>query len=95
MKLLCLIKDHSEQMFMRDGINEVEIVDVPRIPDSVVNKMILDLMTEHVTNQGDPKSVRPCTPEEMWNTRRCMKYCQVADVCPQWARTKEEQRERG
>lgn len=84
MKLLCLIKDHSEKMSLQDGINEIEAIDVPMIPDSAANKMIVDLLTEHVTNEADCLSVRPCLPEETWMGRRCAGYCQVSDVCKQY-----------
>lgn len=88
MRLFCYIKDWKRNFPERFGVNRTEIVEVPRIPDRVVDNKVKALLAEHVENQRDPSNIRQCTEKERWmnfsEPVRCEGYCGVQKICPQY-----------
>ena len=84
-----IIKDHSRGIEEKYGMEPVERLEVPIIPDLEVKETVKELLKIHVENQEDPSKIRQCTNDELWINKkgerlRCMEYCPVKDLCPQW-----------
>lgn len=91
-KIFCYLKDFKLNMTDLYDINQTETLQVPMMPDEVVKKKVVDLLTEHVETQRTGKP-RPCTKEERWFNKkgeplRCMYYCAVNEICEQYAKEK-------
>lgn len=87
-KILCYLKDFKLNMTEKYGLEQVEELQVPMIPDHLVKEKVVSLLTEHVMTQKTCKP-RPCTEDEMWNNKvRCTHYCNVRDICKQFAEEK-------
>jgi len=97
-KLVFMVKDHDRKMRLRDGLEPVEVVDVPLLFASDVKRVVFDLLTLHLNVQRDPQTyLRDCTDEEVWRTdktgepRRCQDFCpQGQDRCVQWLTEQKE-----
>lgn len=81
------VKDYSSRIAAKDGIQEIEYINIPFLPDTarfVAERigLIEDIMAGHT-------ECPPCEPDEInWGsspTGRCEKYCAVASVCSQFA----------
>jgi hypothetical protein len=87
-KIFAYLKDFKLNMADKYGISQTETLQVPIISDNIVKQRVVDLLTEHVLAQKTGKP-RPCKDEELWINRdgfplRCMHYCSVSQICPQW-----------
>ena len=87
MKILAYIKDWKSNFPDRYGVGKTDIIEVPRMPDEVVEKRVIKLLTEHVTAQKTG-TYRECTEDERWINRdgvalRCRDYCAASDLCEQ------------
>ena len=82
MKLFCYLKDWKRDFPKKYGVGKTAVVEVPKIPDRVVDNRVKQLLAEHVQNQRDSSKIRQCTKEEIWGGVRCESYCSVAGICP-------------
>jgi hypothetical protein len=96
LKVKSFVKDHNRKIEKQYGIPPIVTQDVPMLPECEVWAHTEEILTEHVETQRAGVA-RPCTAEERWyNPRnkeyvRCVDYCPVSDICPQW---QEEQHEK-
>lgn len=93
MILDCIIKDWSWQAQTKDEVHPMERVNVPFLEDETVKERVNFLMVMHIMNQIDPSKIVPCT--DLWIPKsprspnvgkpvRCMHYCNVNRICPQY-----------
>jgi len=83
MKLFCYLKDWKRNFPEKHGVDKTVVIEVPKIPDRVVDNRVKELLAEHVAVQRGVSKIRQCKDEERWNNLRCQHYCNVANICPQ------------
>ena len=89
-----VVKDWTGDMIFRDGVDQVEDIDVPIESVEATKEMVHNKIVIHelVRKTG---TIPPCTPEDQWvNTNprsknfgvplRCKSFCPVNRVCPQY-----------
>jgi len=88
------VKDFGWETNARDGIEEVEIKDVPMYSQGEIYGYLFGRLSILKACQDLGVPPPECTDEERWlgwdrkrteNVyKRCERYCAVSDVCPQW-----------
>ena len=82
MQLAFWLTDHSKRQWVK-GIRPVERVQVPRIPDQVLDDLVTEKIRAIRAGLKDPASMPPCSMEERWNGNRCERWCNAAPFCDQ------------
>jgi len=82
MQLSFWLTDYTKRQYVK-GYRPVEAVEVPKIPDFVLDQIVADKIRAIRTGMKDPASVPPCTLEERWNGNRCERFCNAAPFCDQ------------
>lgn len=93
MELYCLIKDWSRRLRKSDGLNPIERLQVPLLPNAMVEGFVKTTINYLLLCEKEPDKVRPCLDSEKWIQGgypiRCMEYCDAKDLCPQLREWKE------
>ena len=97
-----IVKDWSIDMGIEFGIQPVEQIVVPIIPQAKAETIMQTWLQKHLTNINGDTQPAPCTQSDVWfnfNKRsknfmvpvRCKYYCEVSHLCPQFAQYKKEE----
>jgi hypothetical protein len=84
MLLQITVRDGGTQVAKSRGITESIYYPVPvrRIDDKEVRAFFEAKRLNLLHHLDDNSMPEPCNDEEAWGGRRCMAYCEVADLCP-------------
>lgn len=79
-QMACVIRDGGVRIATERGLsNNIEMIDVPIIPDDEVH-LFYDTLTREVQGAFETGQVRKCDEWECWGGRRCVD-CEVKQFC--------------